>query len=69
MTRVEMKIEELENNGKVIKNVKFEDGKVMNIEMVESFEYADGLEYVDLDAYEANGYSTEGLEGNWILFL
>jgi len=66
MLNMEMMIEELENNGKVIKNVKYANGDICNIEMTDSFENIVALEVVDLDEYEANGYDTDGLNGEWI---
>lgn len=66
MTRTEMMINELENNGKVIGNVKFADGTIESIEMVEDLEQVVAIEAIELDAYEQNGYDVEGLVGQWM---
>lgn len=62
---VEKRIEELENQGFVIKSLKIE-GKEVDIEMVEDVEMATSICVVDIDQYEANGYTTDGLVGIWL---
>lgn len=59
-------MEQLEDNGKVIKSVKFEDGSIVDIEMVDSLEGAVAFEVVALEDYEANGYDVDGCATNWV---
>ena len=60
--KVEMRIEELENEGFVIVNLVMADGSKVDVEMSDGTEDAVALEVVTVDAYEANGYNTDGLE-------
>lgn len=64
--KVEMMIEELENNGKVIGNVKYEDGRIESIEMADDLDGVVALEVIELVDYENNGYDVEGLTGTWM---
>ena len=64
MAEVMMKM--LEESGKVIKSVKYTDGTVLDIEMVEDMENVIAFEVVELDAYEANGYDVDGLATAWM---
>lgn len=59
-------VEMLENNGMVIKNVKFADGTVMDIEEVEGLEGAVAFEVVSLEEFENNGYDVEGCSTKWV---
>ncbi|MBQ0112145.1 MAG: hypothetical protein KBT03_03355 [Bacteroidales bacterium] len=62
----EVMMEMLEESGKVIKSVKYTDGTVLDIEMVEDMENVIAFEVVELDAYEANGYDVDGLATAWM---
>lgn len=62
----EVMMEMLEEGGKVIKSVKYTDGTVLDIEMVEDVENVIAFEVVELDAYEANGYDVNGLATAWM---
>lgn len=62
----EVMMEMLEESGKVIKSVKYTDGTVLDIEMVEDMENVIAFEVVELDAYEANGYDVDGLTTAWM---
>ena len=66
MNKVEMMIEELENNNKVVGNVKFADGTVQSIEMCDELDDVVAIEAIDLEQYEANGYDVDGLRGTWM---
>jgi len=66
MNKVEMMIEEFENNNKVIGNVKLADGTVQSIEMCYSLNNIVAIEVIDLEQYEANGYNVDGLVGQWM---
>lgn len=66
MNKVEMMIEELENNNKVVGNVKFVDGTVQSIEMCDELDDVVAIEAIDLEQYEANGYDVDGLQGTWM---
>ena len=59
-------IDSMENQGYVVKSVMFEDGTVMDFEMVDgNEEEIVSVEVVSVSDYEANGYDVEGLEGEW----
>lgn len=59
-------VDALENAGKVVKSVMFEDGTTMDIEEVCGNEdKIISVETVPVDAYEANGYDVSGLKGEW----
>lgn len=59
-------VDALENAGKVVKSVTFEDGTVMDFEMVDgNEEEIISVEVVSVSDYEANGYDVEGLKGEW----
>lgn len=69
MKNVEMvieRIEELEESN-VIVNVKI-NGEVVSFEMVEEDNMAniEAFEVATVEAYEENGYETEGLVGEWV---
>lgn len=66
MNKVEMMIEELENNNKVVGNVKFADGTVRSVEMCDDLDDVVAIEAIDLEQYEANGYDVDGLQGTWM---
>lgn len=66
MAEVMMEMEMLEESGKVIKSVKYTDGTVLDIEMVEDMENVIAFEVVELDAYESNGYDVDGLATAWM---
>jgi len=63
---MENKIEKLEDEGLVVKAVKYLDGSVEAYEMVEDMEGVVAVEVVTLEAYEANGYEADGLAGEWV---
>lgn len=59
------RFDELENEY-VIKNVKLADGTIEPIEINEDFGGIVEVEVIKIEEYEANGYDTEGLDGQWI---
>ena len=59
-------VDALENAGKVVKSVMFEDGTTRDIEEVCGNEdKIISVETVPVGEYEANGYDVNGLEGEW----
>lgn len=62
---VERIIENLEENGSVVVNVRMASGEELSFEMVEDLEDVVALEVVALEDYEENGYEAEGLESYW----
>lgn len=55
-------------NGLVFGQVKYEDGKVVEIEEVDYYGYKNiaAIKVYDLADYEKNGYNRENLEGTWL---
>lgn len=67
---VEMRIEELENNGCVVVTLMMANGGQIDIEMYdeENYDGVVGVTVVTVEAYEENGYDVEGLETEEIKF-
>lgn len=70
MNTVEMRIEELENNGYVVVTLMMANGGQIDIEMYneENYDGVVGATVVTVEAYEENGYDVEGLETEEIKF-
>ena len=62
------KIEELENNGYVVVDVRLADGRQMSIEEYEEDVEVVAVTVVTADEYEANGYDVEGLQAKEVEF-
>lgn len=63
----EQQIENLENNGKVIKNVKTANGNICLFEEFEQdIENIIAIEVVGLQDYEENGFDCCDLQGEWV---
>lgn len=62
------KIITLEDQGLVVRAVRYADGEELDIVFADDLEGVVAVETVDLADYEANGFDADGLPGTWRKF-